>query len=726
MGDIQQNITGDVSGLEKELAKLQREIIRLREENAKTSKESAADSARQARELKRLGESIKRDQITPLEEYRHKLGLIRKAEKDEIITREQANRAAKEAAQAAREASPAYQKLQKAEADAARAAKEQAAQQARAREEIGRFADGVKRSLDPLIDYREKLLRLREAHRLGDLDQEEYRASVDQLKRKIRESSPAYQRLQEEIKRTQAETARHEQSVKRFADTVKREIATPLEMYKGKLQQLREAHRLGKLGPEEYRKAVDQLKASVRGVQQPLEDAAKKQNLIAGAGQRLLGIATAYASIGTAISFVNREFERKLELENKSKDTQVSVGDAQAGLRTNLGSLTGEQRRSFIDQVQGLQGETRFQDLVALNQAASAGISGGGTPEQVLDAVRQAALVSRQNPGQLETLVGAGIDISKASGIVDAKANLGFVLSAGAVSRPTDLEAQARNIPTAVIGVAGTDTSGDRQRASREGAAAFAVLSNLAADVRGESSATSSISLATQLRDFFAAEERADPKTFGGRVRALQQDADLRSEFFANANFEQRFKIPVEQLLAGGTEAAANFERAVDSITFDKARFQELATDLGFEGITSEIRLGVGQREAESIEQQTERSDALSARRALARKILTDAIKQTNDSGFAAADALTESFVFDGRQETGFHSPEQEAIRKLQARLTAEQTPVFGGEVSPKSRQDIEYLERQIAVLERIAAAVTQQGKLPNQQTTAVAVDQHR
>src|SRR5690554_5930378 len=102
MGDVRQTFSGDASGLEKELAKLQREIIKLREENAKTARESVQDAQAHERAIKKVGEAIKREQITPLDEYRQKLGMIREAEKQGIITREQANRAAKEAAQAAR------------------------------------------------------------------------------------------------------------------------------------------------------------------------------------------------------------------------------------------------------------------------------------------------------------------------------------------------------------------------------------------------------------------------------------------------------------------------------------------------------------------------------------------------------------------------------------------------------------------------------------------------
>lgn len=535
-----------------------------------------------------------------------------------------------------------------------------------------------------------------------------FTGDASQLEKELQQLQKQVIKLREESAKTArdsvADTRSQERALKRFSETVKRDIATPMENYRQQVGRLREAHRAGMLTQEEYRRGVDKLKRDIREAADAEREAGKVRSTQAqGMGQAissLARLAASYLTVSTAIAAINRELQLKAELEAAAKDTQVTVGDAQAQLRSNLGAFSAADRKRIIDDVQRVQDVTGFQDAAQLNLAAAAGISGGGTPDQVIDNLTQAALVSRQNPEQLATLVGAGIDVGKASGLDDARSNLGFILSAGAVSRPTNLRQQARNIPGAVIGAAGTDTTGDRQRAAREGAAAFAVLSNYGVDVEGQSSRTATISLATQLRDFFGAEGRDDPQTFGGRIRALQSDEELRTKFLADASFERQFKIPTEQLLTAGSDVARSFEQSFDSIQFDRSEFDALATDLGAQGITAEIRQGAAQRTAESITQQRELADTEGSRIAFARQRLEEGLTRGTAGTLAGGLQRTiEPYRFEAAINAG-KSPEQAAIDILERMRDARNPGGFDEEdLSPSQRRSRAAFQQQIDIL---------------------------
>jgi hypothetical protein len=100
-------------------------------------------------------------------------------------------------------------------------------------------------------------------------------------------------------------------------------------------------------------------------------------------------------------------------------------------------------------------------------------------------------------------LVGASIDISKATGSKDALSNLGLIKRIQEQSRITDIGKIAKTAPGVLIAL--KEGYGD---SPGDAAALFAATTQASGDTEGERSATSIISLASQLSEHFPEKDR--------------------------------------------------------------------------------------------------------------------------------------------------------------------------------------------------------------------------
>lgn len=481
-----------------------------------------------------------------------------------------------------------------------------------------------------------------------------------------------------------------------------------------------------------------QLAEKVRIANRQTIDGQREANDALGQGiQQVSLMAAQYLGFTSILQGVNQELEKMHELQDAAANTQVKVADSQAAIIRNMTALSREDRKRFLGEVAAVAGETQFQDLGQLNLAASEGLSAGGTRESVIDAVRQAARISRDSPQDLDLIVGAAVDLAKATGDTDARKNLGFLLAAGAESRVAGTRATAVNIPPAVISAVNT-VNDDAKEASIDAAALFASLGSAAGDVRGESTRTAVQSFAVQAREFFTEGRKVtipgrgtiqvkppdDPGTLRGRIAALQADEKLRKQFLASASFERQFQVPVEQLLTEGGLTAEAFAKARDNIRFDAAPFEEVAKDL--EALTPELAIAFGRRAAESNIQRTELDRPEEGRAAEARKILRDALWRTarygegfpGTRGMAGEAAIWSMDVNDmlgtdpADSALAMLRERQEMIR-LRNRSLVTNTPGWFSQpvpieqLSERERRDFDFLGQQIEALQQLTERQT-------------------
>lgn len=320
-------------------------------------------------------------------------------------------------------------------------------------------------------------------------------------------------------------------------------------------------------------------------------------SLVSSMAVQWVGV-TAMISAATAAA---QEYYRVIR---ETADVQITVGDAQAKLFKNLATSTTPEKIAFTERVTKMQQESGFQSLPAMLVAAAEGASASaGNIPATEEALRASVALTRDEPQDLQTLVGAALDIQKASGVNDAKKNLGFLMQVGTESRVAGLRNTALTVAPAVSTAAKTVTS-DQRQATIDAGALFAALSNEGVDPTGETTRNAVQVVSGELRSFFQEgvkvnrpgggrpmliKPKSDPNTIEGRLRVLQEDPRLRKAFMDTANFgRERFRIPFEQLVNKGQTATA-FEQARRNLSFDDKTYNQLAAEL--ESATPQMKL---------------------------------------------------------------------------------------------------------------------------------------
>ncbi len=378
---------------------------------------------------------------------------------------------------------------------------------------------------------------------------------------------------------------------------------------------------------------------SAKGTQRAGAGQRQMNSLVQGAVSDVVTLATSWISVGQAIQLASQALEHYHRIEDEAKRTQVTVGEAQGQVLKNLVGATTPQRAEFLEAIKQIAEESQFPDLGKLNLAAAEGLgASGGDREATLEALREAAKITWDKPEEIDTVVGAALDLRKATG-KGARENIGFLLSAGGPSRITDLNRQATNIAPAVISAAMT-AKGDRQQNAIDAAALFGALSSTAGDVRGESTRTATQAFAVQLRDFFETgyeksvagrklriKPADDPGTLEGRIAALQGDDKLRKQFMENASFERQFQVPIEQLLQRGGLTDKAFREGREVIEIDRAPFDQLAAEM--RGLTNEMAIARAEAAAAGSTQRQEIAQTEEASRSTSREIVSQAFEKT-------------------------------------------------------------------------------------------------
>lgn len=494
-------------------------------------------------------------------------------------------------------------------------------------------------------------------------------------------------------------------------------MATTKQVFTGDKAQLEAAYR--DLAKEVVRLEAQLQKlatTSAAGTGQAMRGHADLNRLISSGVQQVAGLVMQYVSFQAVLQGVNAELQKTRELQEGARNTQVAIGDSQATVIKSLTGISSEQRRAFLQQIADVGSETEFPSLGRLNQAAAEGLSAGGDTKTVVDAVRQAARVSRNAPEDLEALVGAAIDLQKASRIEDSRRNLGFMLSVGAEARVAGTRQTALAVAPAVISSVNTVPKDSREQASIDAGALFAALGSQAGDARGLSTSTATTALAVQLRDFFEEGQEItrhgrkmkikppeDPGTLRGRIDLLQQDEKLRKQFLDKATFERQFQVPVQQLLMPGSDTDKAFEKSRRNIRFDPQAFEQTAADLG--NLTPELKTASRERASMGAVEGHQTARTADAILASMRTITDQALNETRGYALATPPGARDmdiAFARSAYSLMGMEDTEARinlfALKRRREEIQTYDDPQ--GRLGPDERRSMEFVERQIKLLE--------------------------
>jgi len=318
--------------------------------------------------------------------------------------------------------------------------------------------------------------------------------------------------------------------------------------------------------------------------------AAGKQADSAGrAADRAVGsiarMAAGYLSMQAAINLVVQSLKDKEVQEAKSRDATLSVADAQIKALRNLGPVAASVQKDFTDQIAKMAAETPVAGGEAtLYSAASTGLSAsGGNVKATMDAIRAAVAIAPESAQEIEAISGALLHLGKATGTFDAEKNLGFLLGVGQQAAVTSTEKIAANLAPGIIGATGYGGT------AQESGAIIAALTQGMADPEGRKASTAAVNMAKQLEAFLpekttykteedkrtgkitkvADVEGTGLRTTAERIRYMQENAEARQRFLAQATFETKAQIPIEQLLGAterGDATRKSFEEALQKI----------------------------------------------------------------------------------------------------------------------------------------------------------------
>jgi len=464
---------------------------------------------------------------------------------------------------------------------------------------------------------------------------------------------------------------------------------------------------------------------------------------------KITAVAGAYVGVSQGVQLVNGYLEDQVKLLDQSLKSQLALATAQQEAAKNLAAFSIVQQNEVLTQaVPEIALAAGVSDTAAITRALGDAASAGGTNEQVINAVRAAALLNRLTPDKISANASASVDFARSTGTDDARANLALLVSTGTQARIEDPKALANSLAPALSNAVKTVPGQSRQEATREAAAIFATLTQAATDKTGNASQTATLDLTARLSTFFTDLEgeqrnarselsKLDPKiaegkateseafranqlrsflaqagsvsdsgTLFGRIETLQQNPGIRDQFFSQEFGQVAFKQAFKQLADSSSELSQQLQNAKSKIEVDSSGFERILDVTT--SLTPQLRIAnfvSGQQASAEV------TDAFTTERAAlqaVRKSVGSVLARNRESGFGGylSSYFDESFSEEG--SLGGETFAEEAVSglvKLRARLGGLQRGGLTEEEKPKALEITREIERLSGFLQREAAS---------------------
>jgi len=421
-----------------------------------------------------------------------------------------------------------------------------------------------------------------------------------------------------------------------------------------------------------------------------------------GAATKLAGLVTGWMSVSTAIGAVNDVLAKQRELQEKNLDVNIQLAVQQQSLLLNAG----KDFPSLLPQLQAIQQETNV-GQIPLTAAASFAVSSKGelSQGQAMSAVQAAARMSPNKPEDIPVFTQVALQMMNAigPGELTPEEALGFAQSAAArASTPEPAQFFKNVAPVAFAGTIQDPT--DKRRGAREAAALMTMFTGRG-DPEGTISSSASINYMGKISEFFKGQTAMeDPVSLFGRLGALQQDESLRGAFIAGGGLKGKLAGRVRTQAINLLDPSSPEAAALLSIGQDL----QISADPYLERIgmmeTGSPSLGLAARSRASAtaeEQYILGSPEIGAQ-ALARGAVSKGLAPGYTSGMAGG--LDAWMLQQGYNWLHSQNPIGGGIETLQARRSSLE---IGG-VQPDEVGQIEVLNKQLEVLERLSADVRQ------------------
>lgn len=323
----------------------------------------------------------------------------------------------------------------------------------------------------------------------------------------------------------------------------------------------------------------DKIRAASRRAAREAEAAAKEESRendrrresIANVADSIIGLATAYASVQTAISAVTQVQRDFVDRQEKALELTRQLAAAQQEAAKNLAGKTPAQISETLQKtVPEIADRAKFADLPALTTALGATASIVGE-EQARGVVEQSARLTRFTPGELQTTATATADLMSATGLSDPRQALALLASTGSVARPEQLAKLATGASVAANAAIGSAPLQDPVAAAREGIALYAKLTKV--DPQGQSAATATGQLIGQVNALFTDTKAGRDRT--DKIERLTEALEANKITIARAE-ESRERALSRDDKIGVLDAEQTIARAQSSGRRDAAELANL------------------------------------------------------------------------------------------------------------------------------------------------------
>jgi hypothetical protein len=365
-------------------------------------------------------------------------------------------------------------------------------------------------------------------------------------------------------------------------------------------------------------------------------DAAKKANddhalSLENVATAITATAGAYVGIQAGVQAVISTIDDMIAKQHESYDLAIATARFQQESAKNLTGLTSaEISQALVVDTPRIAREQGFSDIGKISEAIGAGYSASGDLKATLSAVESAAALTRLTADQLPIVAAGALDVARGSGTQNAQENLSFLLSAGKSARIEDPAKLAGTLAPVVSSGVATVPTQDKKTAAIEIASLFTALNQAATDKSGDSTRTATTTLLAKLDAFFQQQEN-DPGTISGRIAALQQNADLRTEFFKNPFGEVAFQKAFTQLADSSSDIAKSMAQAATEINFSTDTYTQKVKEL--ETITPQITIASAVAKVDASVNANKLDDVRSASREAVAQLTDKALNETNAGG---------------------------------------------------------------------------------------------
>jgi hypothetical protein len=621
----------------------------------------------------------------------------------------------------------------------------------------------------------------------------EGKVAAEELKKNFQEAGKFGQRsfddIVESIRKIDPEAAKAAQEARAAMQKADQESE-----FKETLQSLRAMGPVGRNVAQELKKqlvdagkiseqSIDDVIAKIRQIDPAAADAAaklhKEMDSAARRGEsswarfskntvtQIGAVVGAYAGLQEGIQAVNQFLLDQQQLIDDALDKQLDLGKAQQDAAKNLAGLSVVERSELLQQsVPEIARSTGFSDVAEITQALGAVASAGESdPEQIANAVRQAARIERLTPENLDQTAAASSAVQRQAGLSDIRQAIALVETTGTQARITDPGQLLQSLPKAVGSAVSTVGGQDREEASRQAAALFAQITQFGNDEQGRSSATFTTDLAVRLEKFFtglederiqarsrievldrkiskgsateadrqsrqqaadflaASEGVTDSGTLFGRLRQIQSSQALGQRFVGEGFGEKQFQTALTGLLDSNSKISQALQSSFQTIQANPEFFEREASQLA--AATPQLAISGANQGFEASVSAGQGFDNEGAALAQVRRIAAEAATQGNVGGVQGlVDSVTND-PFVGRGRLGGSTAVAEAssaIAFLNRKLTT--LAQSGGGISPGERRKAENLRAAIRSIERtIVDVINSGGQLDLSEARSVAED---